>query len=177
MIIKDKIRDEKLQRYINKQVAKISPLSSEKIYKYEYLTGEEILLPDQRGAIEQVEFLNFSSGKAFEKQIKTGEKQLKKHEEHGQQLGKYNKTKTKQKYIFEELANKRMEEKQDLSKKIDFNNLTNRYKENNDPKTFPGFKGPLDFYKNIKECYITLEKAEKWQTKFKLKMNKIVIQN
>ena len=65
MIIKDKIRDEKLQRYINRQAAKISPLSSEKIYKYEYLTGEEILLPDQRGAIEQVKFLNFSSGKAF----------------------------------------------------------------------------------------------------------------
>ena len=65
----------------------------------------------------------------------------------------------KQKEIFEELANKGMEEKQELRKQIDFNNLTNRYKGNNDPKTFVGFKGLLDFYKNIKECYITLEKA------------------
>ena len=33
--------------------AKISPLSSEKIDKYEYLTGEKILLPNQRQVIEQ----------------------------------------------------------------------------------------------------------------------------
>ena len=38
MIIDDKIRDEKLQHNINKEVAKISALSSEKIDKYEYLT-------------------------------------------------------------------------------------------------------------------------------------------
>ena len=39
----DKIRDEKLQYDINRETAKISPLSSGKIDKYEYLTGEEIL--------------------------------------------------------------------------------------------------------------------------------------
>ena len=33
--------------------AKISPLSSEKIDKYEYLTGEKILPPNQRQVIEQ----------------------------------------------------------------------------------------------------------------------------
>ena len=65
--------------------------------------------------------------------------------------------------------------KQDLSKQIDFNNLTNRYKKNNDPNTFTGFKIPLDFCKDIKACYIALAKAEKEQTKFKWKMNKIVI--
>ena len=184
MTINDKIRDEKLQRYINRQAAKISPLSSEKIYKYEYLTGEEILPLDQRGVIEQAKFSYFSAGKAFEKQIKTiedqGEKQIKTHEEHGQQLVKYNNEKessshSKQKEIFEELANNRMERKQDLSKQIDFNNLTNRYKKNNDPNTFTGFKIPLDFCKDIKACYIALAKAEKEQTKFKWKMNKIVI--
>ena len=52
-----------------------------------------------------------------------------------------------------------MEEIQHLSKQIDFNNLTYRYKSNNDPKPFIGFKGPLGFYKNIQEGYITLEKA------------------
>ena len=39
----DKIRDKKLQHDINREVAKISALSSGKINKYEYLTGEEIL--------------------------------------------------------------------------------------------------------------------------------------
>ena len=41
--INDQIRDEKLQYDINKEVAKISALSSGKIHKYEYLTGEDIL--------------------------------------------------------------------------------------------------------------------------------------
>ena len=36
----DKIRDEKMQYNINREVAKISVLSSVKIDKYEYLTGE-----------------------------------------------------------------------------------------------------------------------------------------
>ena len=43
MTIDDKIRDEKLQYDINREVAKISALSSWSIDKYEYLTGEEIL--------------------------------------------------------------------------------------------------------------------------------------
>ena len=45
MLIDDKIKDEKLQRDINKEAAKISALSSGRIYKYEYLKGEEILPP------------------------------------------------------------------------------------------------------------------------------------
>ena len=40
MIIEDQIRDEKLQYKINREAAKISALSSRKIDKYEYLTGE-----------------------------------------------------------------------------------------------------------------------------------------
>ena len=43
MTVEDKIKDEKLQYDINREVAKISALSSGKIDKYEYLTGEEIL--------------------------------------------------------------------------------------------------------------------------------------
>ena len=52
MTINDKIRDEKLQYDIDKETAKISALSSGKIEKYEYLTGEEILLSDQSRIIE-----------------------------------------------------------------------------------------------------------------------------
>ena len=43
MTINDQIKDEKIQYDINREDAKISALSSGKIHKYEYLTGEEIL--------------------------------------------------------------------------------------------------------------------------------------
>ena len=43
MTTEDQIRDEKLQYDFNREAAKISPSSSGKIDKYEYLTGEEIL--------------------------------------------------------------------------------------------------------------------------------------
>ena len=42
MTIDGNIRDEKLQQDINREVTKMSALSSGKIDKYEYLTGEEI---------------------------------------------------------------------------------------------------------------------------------------
>ena len=42
------IWDEKLDYKINREAAKISALSSGKIDKYEYLTGEEILPSNQR---------------------------------------------------------------------------------------------------------------------------------
>ena len=43
MAVADKIKDEKLQYDINRKAAKISALSSGKIDKCDYLTGEEIL--------------------------------------------------------------------------------------------------------------------------------------
>ena len=43
MTTNDEIRDEKLQYGINRETTKISALSSGKIHKYEYLTGEDIL--------------------------------------------------------------------------------------------------------------------------------------
>ena len=38
--------------------------------------------------------------------------------------------------------------------------VTYHYKGNTAPKTFIGFKGPLGFYKTIKESHTTLEKLE-----------------
>ena len=81
MTINDQIRDEKLQYDINREAAKISALSSGKIHKYEYLTGEEILPSNQQQIIEQAKFTYCPLGKLFEKQIKTigdqGETQIK----------------------------------------------------------------------------------------------------
>ena len=50
---------------------KKSALSSAKIDKHEYLTGEEILPPGQKRLIDQAKFTYSSLAKAFEKQIKT----------------------------------------------------------------------------------------------------------
>ena len=47
MAIDDQIREDKLQDDINREAVKISALSSNKIGKYEYLTGEEILPSNQ----------------------------------------------------------------------------------------------------------------------------------
>ena len=75
MTIDDHIRDEELQYNINRETAKISALSSNKIGKYEYLTEEEISLSNQKQMIEQAKFTYSPLGKAFEKQIKAIEDQ------------------------------------------------------------------------------------------------------
>ena len=67
MKIDDKIKDEKLQFDINREVAKID--------KYEYLSAEEILPSDQSRIMEQAKFTYSPLGKAFEKQIKIIEEQ------------------------------------------------------------------------------------------------------
>ena len=68
MTIDDKIRDEKLQYGINREAAKLSALSSGKIDKHEYFTGDEILPSNWNKVIEQRKFPYSSTGKAFEKQ-------------------------------------------------------------------------------------------------------------
>ena len=75
MTINDQIRDEKLQYDIDRKAAKMSALSSGKIHKYEYLTGEDILPSNQQQIIEQAKFTYSPLGKAFEKQIKKIENQ------------------------------------------------------------------------------------------------------
>ena len=78
MTIEDQIL--RLQHDINREAAKIPALSSGKLDKYEYLTGEEILPSNQQQIIQQAKFNYSPLGKAFKKQIKTiedqGEKQV-----------------------------------------------------------------------------------------------------
>ena len=52
MRIDDKIRDKKLQYDVNRQAAKTLALSSGKIDKYGYLTGEEILPSNKKQITE-----------------------------------------------------------------------------------------------------------------------------
>ena len=88
MTINDQIRGEKLKYDINREAAKISALSSDKIHKYEYLSGEDILSSNQQQAIGPTKFTYSPLGKTFEKQIKTiedqGEKQMKAIQDQGQ---------------------------------------------------------------------------------------------
>ena len=67
MTIEDQIRDEKLQYDINREAAKIPALSSGKIDKYEYLTGEDIFPSKKQQIIEQAKFTYSPLGKAFQK--------------------------------------------------------------------------------------------------------------
>ena len=119
MTINDQIRDEKLQYDINREAGKISALSSGKIDKYEYLTGEEILPSNQKQIIQQAKFTDSPLGKAFEKQIKTIEDQGKKQLDTLKSLkpkileateGKSNDNEKHWKYkeVFNELSNERI---------------------------------------------------------------------
>ena len=78
IIINDQIKDEKREYDINREAAKISALSSGKLHKYEYLTGDDRLPSIQQQTIEQTKFTYSPLGKAFDKQIKTIEDQGKK---------------------------------------------------------------------------------------------------
>ena len=60
---------------MNREAAKISALSSGKIHKYKYFTGEDILPSNQQQILEQTKFTYSPLGKAFEKQIKKIESQ------------------------------------------------------------------------------------------------------
>ena len=132
MTIEDQIKDEKLQYDINREAAKISALSSGKLDKYEYLTGEEILPSNQQQIIQQAKFNYSPLGKALEKQIKTiedqGKKQVKAIEDNKQLVNKDDDYKDKlslsrERKIFKDIYNKRLDKIEELNNKIDYNNL------------------------------------------------------
>ena len=79
MKINYQIRDEKLQYDINREAVKILALSSGKIHKYEYLTGEDILPSNQQKINEQSRFTYSPLGKVFKKQKKAIEDQREKN--------------------------------------------------------------------------------------------------
>ena len=90
MTTENQIKDEKLQYDIHREAAKISALSSGKIDKYEYLTGEAILPSNQQQIIEQAKFTYSPLGKVFDKQTKTIEEQTKTIEDQGKKTNKSN---------------------------------------------------------------------------------------
>ena len=130
MTIEGQIKYKKLQYDINREVAKISALSSGKIDKYEYLTGEEILPSNQRQIIEQAKFTYSPLGKAFEKQTKTIEDQGKKQVKAIQEKQLVNNVDykdklllSKEREVFKDIYNERLDKIEELNNKIDYNNL------------------------------------------------------
>ena len=145
MAIDSKIGDEKLQYDIDREAAKISALSSGKIDKCKYLTGQKVLCSNQRQVIEQAKFTNSPLGKAFKKQtriiVEQGREQNEAIKVHGKQLLKSSSEKESLLLfeIFSEFSNERIKKIQYLSKQIDFNNLTYYFKGKSGPKVFADY--------------------------------------
>ena len=196
MLIDDQIRNEKLQYDINREAAIISALSSGKIGKYEYLTGEEILPSNQQQIIEQAQFTYSPLGKAFEKQIKTiedqGEKQIKAIQDQGhvKTIKKYNYDDedspliSKQKEIFNELVDERRNKITVLDEKVNCNDLVHRYKSRSPDKKSDEYDNALDPINNNnnnnkkkKKGEIKLTDAEKNQITFKSSLGEIKKRN
>ena len=167
MTIDDQIRDEKLQYDINREAAKISALSSGKIRKYEYLTGEDILPSNQQQIIEQTKFTYSPLGKAFDKQIKTIEDQGKK------QVDPLNALKPKEiestsnnkpvitKEIYDKILEERMDEILEMSREINYNNLVYNFKVPTTPISFTRIGGPMYTYNQLKNGDTTLQRVGK----------------
>ena len=129
MTIEDQIKDEKLQYDINREAAKISALSSDKIDKYEYLTGEDKLLL------------------------------------------------SKERKIFKDIYNKRLDKIEEINNKIDYNNLKYVVVGTGDEYDFNNLDDALTFLNNIKKGKISMNKAIEQQEKFYKYLNIIRIGN
>ena len=162
MTIEDQIKDEKLQYDINREAAKISALSSGKLDKYEYLTGEEILPSNQQQIIQQAKFNYSPLGKALEKQVKTikdqGEKQvvalesLKDSDKKLTSIKDFIPTENLNPEIINEI--KRIEE---IEKNVDRNKMV--YKGTNETYDFRNFKTIRAFGNEIRNNIISLDTA------------------
>ena len=162
MTIEYQIKDEKLQYDINREAAKISALSSGKLDKYEYLTGEEILPSNQQQIIQQAKFDYSLLGKAIEKQIKTikdqGEKQvvalesLKFPDKNLTSIKDFIPTENLNPEIINEI--KRIEK---IEKKVDRNKMV--YKGINKTYDFRNFKTISTFGNEIRNNVISLDTA------------------
>ena len=183
MTINDQIKDEKLQYDINREAAKISALSSGKIHKYEYLTGEDILPSNQQQIIEQAKFTYSPLGKTFEKQIKTiedqGEKQIDalkdlKSKEQTKLIEDKSNNQTKVTTIFNEFIKQINELMSELYDSVDYNNLNFEYVGPTKDVRFYEYKDSKEL-NAIKNSQIKFAEAKNKQKEFLNKLNNIKI--
>ena len=169
MTIEDQIKDEKLQYDVNRDAAKISALSSGKIDKYEYLTGEEILPSNQRQIIEQAKFTYSPLGEAFEKQIKTienlGEKHIKAIQDNKKQLTNTQEVTIKNiilENILNDEAKKEIDKISEIEKTVDREKLV--YRASEYTYSFQNFQTIRTFGRDIYNGEITLKEADEDQS-------------
>ena len=159
MTINDQLKDEKLQYDINREAAKISALSSGKLHKYIYLTGEDILPSNQQQIIEQTKFTYSPLGKAFKKQTKAIEDHGKKQVETLENLKPIEGSKAityDDESLEQKLLDKRLDEIQELSKNIDYKYLNYIFTTKaSGSVNFTGYKGPFSLKKYKKWRHIT----------------------
>ena len=176
MTIEDQIQDEKLQSDINRETAKISALSSGKPDKYEYLTGEEILPSNQQQIIQQAKFNYSPLGKAIEKQRKTiedqGKEQVKAIQDNNQ-LVSINKDDykdelllSKEREIFKDISNKRLNKIEELANKIDYDGLDYVILSKDMEYNFSIEKDPISLLKAIKDGEMSLKEARDRQRNY-----------
>ena len=174
MTIEYQIKVEKLQYDINREAAKISALSSGKLDKYEYLTGEEILPSNQQRIIQQAKCNYSPLGKVFEKQIKTikdqGKKQVKAIQDNKQLINKNDyKDKllfSKERKIFKDIYNKRLDKIEEMNNEIDYDDLDYAVLKSNMEYNFSIEKDPISFLNTIKECEISLGETKNRQKNY-----------
>ena len=184
MTINDQIRDEKLQYDINRKAVEISPLSSGKINKYEYLTGNKILPSNQQQIIKQTKFAYYPLGKAFEKQIKTIEDQGEKQVEDLKDLKPKQKTKAivgksnnqlMAANIFNDLVNKRKRVMNDLYESVDMNQLYFKYAGPTKDTNVNEYMDSKELFNKIKNNQLKFDDAVNKQKDLLDKINEVKI--
>ena len=184
MTINDQIRDEKLQCDINREATKISPLSSGRIHKYEYLTEQDILPSSQQQIIEQAKFTYSPLGNAFEKQIKTIEDQGKKQtdtlenlkaKEQTKPIDDKSNNKSKATFIFDDLINKRKGLMKELYNSVDYNNLKFEFVGPTKDVSFYEYMDSKEIFNAIRNSQIGFSEAKNKQNEFLNKLSNIKI--
>ena len=140
---------------------------------------------NQQQIIEQAKFTYSSLGKTFEKQPKTIEDQEEKQIKATQDKSIKNTNKCydydndygeellipKEREIFRDIYNDRLEQLQLASRNVDYNNLDYEVITSGDKYQFDGVKDPLVFLKEIKEDRISIQEAKNIQKEFNKKFN------
>ena len=187
MTINDQVKDKKLQYNINREAEKISALSSGKLHKYEYLTGEDMLPSTQQQIIEQTKFSYSPFGKVFDKQTKTIEDQGKKQVDALNTLKSDDKITikkntydpndtpfiSKQKEIINKLVDEELEKITDLDKRVNRDHLIYRYKGKLADTKFAKFDNALGIIYNIRDGKKNLSEVKNNQENFKLYLSEI----
>ena len=154
---------------------KLSALSSGKVHKNEYLTGEDILPSNQQQIIEQTKFTYSPLGKAFEREIKTIEDQGKKQIDALENLKLKEGTKpievksnnqSRATIIFNDLINKRKELMSELYDSVDYNNLNFEYIGPTKDVSFYEYMNSKELFNAIKNSQIKFSEVKNKQNEF-----------